>query len=90
MSTKENNREDFLSPLESIQKVEAPPFLLTSIKQKIKAQQENKISPVFAWSLALSLALIIIMNVAVVAINHKQQAKGLESMEIFNHNSIYP
>lgn len=89
MSSEENNREDYFSLFDTIQKVDPPPYLLTGIKQKILERKEQKVTPVFALGLSLGLSLIILLNVTLVLKNNKNQVSGLAAMEIVNDNSLY-
>ena len=53
---------DMLKLLEQIQKVDAPPFMLTSIMERINVVSSNWITPKKAWSLVVAFTLLIILN----------------------------
>ena len=56
------NKKISLYLLSQIQKVDAPPFLFTRIKQKIEHTYPTKFSLKSTWSIGLSFILVLILN----------------------------
>ena len=85
------NVERAFHHLESLEKVDAPPFLLTRIQQRI-ANKELRVKPVWAYSLAAALLLLFVFNVR--AINQQaeqtQEQQFIQSMGIQTSYSLYP
>ncbi len=84
-----------LELLKKIQKVEAPPFLLTRIMERIDSPA-NLPAPI-SWRLAFVTTAIFILsiNVAVLfKLSTKQSSDGMEevisSMELTTTNDLYP
>lgn len=87
-----NKNSEVLDVLKLIKKVDAPPFLLTRIRQKIEASQTVKFSKPLSWSLGISFTIVLALNfVALVHTNTniKPQSSIPESMNLLPHNSIY-
>jgi len=59
------NMNNPIDLLEQIKKVDAPPFLLTRIKQKIENAQQASFSKGLSWSLVISLCMMLLLNIAV-------------------------
>jgi hypothetical protein len=83
---------DFSSLLSTIQKVDAPPFLLTRIKEKLKSNPDVKVG--VGWVLAggMSLVMVLIINVVVISKNstkHQQIPNLVESMNLAPDNTLY-
>jgi hypothetical protein len=53
---------DDLTPLDRIARVEAPPFLLTRIRQKIDESSRTRISPPFQWVIGITAVLFLALN----------------------------
>lgn len=84
--------DNFLKPLELIEKVESPPFLLTRIQQKIKLQTANTIQPKIVWACSVSLALIVLLNVLVITRNHttnEHERNLVETFQLMPDNNFY-
>ena len=83
--------KDPLEILSSIQKAEAPPFLLTRIRAKIAAIQANRITPRLAWTWSVSLLLVLAVNIAViVSRTHEQEQENIAAaMRLLPDNSLY-
>lgn len=81
----------FLKPLDTIQEVETPPFLLTRIHQRIEAIKANQISPKLAWGLAVSFSFLLIMNMVILNGNRKEKHENnlVESLHISTNNDLY-
>ncbi|MES2762070.1 MAG: hypothetical protein V4677_07685 [Bacteroidota bacterium] len=89
-----NNKHQIpnLDLLDQIQKVDAPPFLLTRIQQKIDNKYLNKLSPRMALGLSVSFILIIVLNIAVVVNYNKNSIKEsnlAQSMNLMPDNYLY-
>lgn len=54
---------DHIESLRRIQRVKAPPMLLSRIKGQLALQKEEKIAPAWALSLAAAIALLVLFNV---------------------------
>lgn len=81
-----------LNILDQVQKVSAPPFLLTRIQQRIRNKKESQFSPTISWVLSLSLAIIVVANGAVLTnmiISSKQEKTLLQSMNLLPNNELY-
>lgn len=73
-----------LNILDQVQKVSAPPFLLTRIQQRIRNKKESQFSPTISWVLSLSLAIIVVANGAVLTnmiISSKQEKNPITKHE---------
>jgi hypothetical protein len=89
---KMNKNTDVLDVLNQIKKVDAPPFLLTRIKQKIEASRPEKFSKSLSWSLSVSLAFVLGLNIMTIIHNRtsiKQENSIVQTMDMLPHNSIY-
>lgn len=92
MDMKMNKNSDALDLLKQIKKVDAPPFLLTRIKQKIEASKPEKFSKSLSWSLGVSLAIVLGLNIVTIIHNNtsiKQENSIVQTMDMLPHNSIY-
>ncbi|MES2515747.1 MAG: hypothetical protein V4580_16460 [Bacteroidota bacterium] len=81
-----------LDLLKQITKVEASPFLITRIQQKINNTYYTKLSPRLAFGLSASFILLVVLNIAVIAMYHnntKQEPNLVQSMNLMPHNSLY-
>ena len=84
--------ENELNILDQVQKVSAPPFLLTRIQQRIRNKKESNFSPTLSWALSLSLAVIIIVNGALLVntvITSKREKNLAQSMNLLPNNELY-
>jgi len=84
--------ENELNILDQVQKVSAPPFLLTRIQQRIRNKKESQFSPTISWVLSLSLAIIVVVNGAVLTnmiIASKKEKTLLQSMNLLPNNELY-
>ncbi|MCX6148282.1 MAG: hypothetical protein NTW25_13695 [Candidatus Kapabacteria bacterium] len=81
-----------LELLENIQKVDAPPFLLTRIKQQIENSNYSKFSSKFTLSLGLSFLVLLILNTSIILHhkNHQKDEKQIaNSFGLMLNNSLY-
>lgn len=82
--------KDHLAALETILRVEAPPFLFTRILQKVQRQSTEYVSPRIAWAFTLSMITLVILNIAVVSFgNGKPDDDFAKYMHLMPHNSLY-
>jgi hypothetical protein len=75
-----------------IQKVEPPLFLFTRIQQQIKNLDNVSVSKKYVWATALSLIVIVIVNIFVLtkSITTKNKTPNLaESMNMMPSNNLY-
>jgi hypothetical protein len=75
-----------------IQKVEPPLFLFTRIQQQIKNTDSTSVSKKYVWATALSLILIVIINVFVLTKSMAAKSKKpnlAESMNMMPSNNLY-
>ena len=80
--------------LEQIKKVDAPPFLLTRIKQKIENAQQASFSKGLSWSLVISLCMMVLLNIAVMikytnSTTSMQHSTIASAMNLLPTNSLY-
>ena len=81
-----------LELLKHIEKVEAPPFLLTKIHQKIDNATGNRLSPRIVWSFAVSFLVVITFNIVVMTKTggkNKTPDNLATSMNLIPDNSLY-
>lgn len=84
--------ENELNILDQVQKVSAPPFLLTRIQQRIRNTKESTFSPALTWLLSLSLGVVVIVNGALLVntfIASKQEKNLVQSMNLLPQNELY-
>lgn len=90
----QNKTKEPADMLDHIMKVDAPPFLLTRIRQKIAVAKEQRLTPALAWVGTVSFIIILSVNVYIVAGNTDSKTSGkasklAQSMNLFPHNSLY-
>ncbi len=81
-----------LDPLDRIQRVEPPPYLLTRIQQKIESAKAEKLPLFQSIAIQLGIALLLIINtIAIVNYLPKQDATQsfTQSMHITTDNTLY-
>jgi hypothetical protein len=82
-----------LELLSQIESVEAPPFLLTRIKQQIENERVNQFSPRVTWALSISMVLIVSLNLAVLFRNETKSAEIssniAQEMQLLPQNDFY-
>jgi hypothetical protein len=92
MSNRNQQNSDPFSQLENIHPIEAPEFLLTRIRQKIQFRKNNKVQPIWAWSIATTLLLVVALNVYVVILSTSKKEEATnwhKTMNLVNDNSLY-
>lgn len=83
---------DFSSLLDSIQRVDAPPFLLTRIKEKIKTNPDVKVGVGWVLAGSVSLMLVLVVNVVVMSkssVKNQQTTNLVASMNLAPDNTLY-
>jgi len=81
--------KDHLSALNKIQKVEAPPFLFTRILERVQTQAAEA-SPVTKWAVSVSLAAILLLNIAVIVSENRSSKTNLaQTMGLMPNNMLY-
>jgi hypothetical protein len=87
------NIEDPAKMLESIGRVEAPPFLLTRIRQKISEQSERKVNPLTVVAAGISLTVLFAMNIYIISNSGQNRTRATEdianAMNLYPNNNIY-
>ncbi len=89
---KNTNNIDPTNRLASIQKVHAPEYMLTRIYAKIDSLKEIKVKPSTAWSMIGGVAMVIIINVAILFQNNstiQSESTIISEMGMEINNSIY-
>lgn len=87
-----NHTHDDLTPLDSIARVEAPPFLLTRIRQRIDESNRTRISPPFQWVIGITAVLFLALNtVAILKVTQNTKstpvlAQGMNVVPISLYN----
>ena len=87
-----NDKIDKLDLLDQIQRVEAPPFLLTRIKEKIETKASKFFSPKLTWTLLAILFIVVMLNASIMIkrINEVRNDNSLvETMHLLPNNSLY-
>jgi hypothetical protein len=89
------NIDQKLDALKKIQRVDAPHFLPTRIRQGINTLEQDTISILWKWAFASSLAIILVLNVSIIIKNigiHKNQnniEEMLVNLDLTNSNQLY-
>ncbi len=84
--------EPDLTPLDRIARVDAPPFLLTRIRQKIDESSRTRISPTFQWIVGIAAVLFLALNTfAILKVTQKSKstpvlAQGMNVVPISLYN----
>jgi len=76
--------------LKQIKQVDASPFLLTRIRQKLEEKVRSSVSPALAYSIIAMVVVIFTIDIIVVK-KHKNESKGniAESLSLMPTNQIY-
>ncbi len=81
---------DKLDVLSKIKPVEAPPFLLTRITQRIENERISRFSLRISWALGISMFLIFSLNVAILFQNQTKKTSNLaQTMQLLPQNDFY-
>ena len=86
-----NEMEQTLDILNNIKKVDASPFLITRIQQKIEIDKINSISTPWVFSIAATVFILLCLNVFTIA--KKPQMNEVSSlaqnMNLLNNDNFY-
>ena len=86
-----NEMEQTLDILNNIKKVDASPFLITRIQQKIEIDKINSISTPWVFSIAATVFILLCLNVFIIA--KKPQMNEVSSlaknMNLLNNDNFY-
>ena len=86
-----NEMEQTLDILNNIKKVDASPFLITRIQQKIEIDKINRISTPCVFSIAATVFILLCLNVFTIA--KKPQMNEVSSlaknMNLLNNDNFY-
>lgn len=88
-----NGKQDPLQMLDDIQRMEAPPFLMTRIQERIKQGDLQTINLNRAAVFALGFALLLALNIWVVfssGVGQEIAPQLVESMNLHSNNELYP
>jgi hypothetical protein len=76
--------------LNEIEKVEAPPFLFTRIKQKMETVRTSHVSLKLAWGAGSALLLVLVLNIAVINFTSQREEQNMVvEMHLNTDNSLY-
>lgn len=80
-----------LEKLGSIQKVEAPPFLFTSIEAKIRNYKSEWISPQKSHAIVAAFILLVILNTfAIIHVRSTKNEKNIAQVfQLMPENNLY-
>lgn len=86
-----NEMEQTLDILNNIKEVDASPFLITRIQQKIEIDKKNTISTPWVFSIAATIFILLCLNVFTIA--KKPQMNEVSSlaknMNLLNNDNFY-
>lgn len=89
------NIDNKLDVLKEIKEVDAPPFLLTRIRQQIQSLQDAPAPVKWKWAFAVSTILVLALNISILFKSTDTQTTkpGIEnvvkSMNLSSSNSLY-
>lgn len=89
---KQQDAYDPTEALNYLKRVDAPPFLLTRIRQKAAEVYEQRVTPAFVWASCLGLALIFAVNAYIISGGAPQKSEHLmqsKQISFFTNNSLY-
>ncbi len=80
--------------LDQIKKVDAPPFLVTRIRQKIENSRQSRFSTGISWSLGISLLVVVVLNITIMmkqthSTKTAQDSNLAVAMNLIPTNSLY-
>ena len=81
------NIDDELERLRQIQPVEAPPFLLTRIRARLRGQEMESTPRSWQWAGALAFSLLLLGNVLL--LSSREQDNGLAQYGIHQSQQLY-
>jgi hypothetical protein len=90
------NIDNKLDLLKSIKKVDAPPFLLTRVKQQIQNLNNVEAPIKWKWAFALTSVIIMMLNVTIFLksnVTEEKKTTGVENvingMNLSTENDLY-
>ncbi|CAA6799371.1 MAG: Unknown protein [uncultured Aureispira sp.] len=93
MSKKKDSKDAIDLMLQSIEKVEAPMFLLTKIQARISQELEASVPVKYVWATALSLMILLMLNVWTIQDTRAQSKDNIavimEEMDLIPCNSFF-
>ncbi len=81
-----------LNWLDQIQKVDASPFLLTRIEQRIANKRSNKLSKPLTWSLGFSFIVLLVINTIIITqvrSTPSEDANLVVALKLMPDNNLY-
>lgn len=76
--------------LKQIKQVEASPFLLTRIQQKIEDKIRNRVSPALAYSIIAMIVVVFTIDIIIVQKQKTQPTNNIaETLSLMPTNQIY-
>ena len=89
------NIDNKLDGLKKIRQVDAPPFLLTRIRQQIQSLQDAPAPVKWKWAFAVSTILVLALNISILfkSTDTQPTKPGIEnvvkSMNLSSANNLY-
>ncbi len=84
--------KDFLTPLEGIKQVEAPPFLLPRIQQRIQNEMGTRFSMKTTYAIAASFVVLFALNIFILVTNQPARVEENDIAKAFYlmpNNNLY-
>ncbi|MBK7690403.1 MAG: hypothetical protein IPK62_10325 [Bacteroidetes bacterium] len=84
-----NSDLDLLSQISS---VEAPPFLLDKISQKIEGRKKRMVSPKLAYTLTVAFTVVLAINIVFIfrySTSKPNHSDWIGSMSLLEDHSLY-
>lgn len=78
--------------LDTIQRVEASPYLLTRIQQRIESKQATRFSTTWSWAIGISFVVLLLLNIATLRNNHDASTNEnnlAKSMNLLPNHNLY-
>lgn len=78
--------------LDTIQRVEASPYLLTRIQQRIESKQATRFSTTWSWAIGISFVVLLLLNIATIRNNHGSSTHEnnlAQSMNLLPNHNLY-
>lgn len=86
--------DDQFDVLKKIREVDAPPFLLTRIRERIHPPADGPVSVQWKWGFALAGLAVLVLNIAIVLKTTGGQTNSqldnlISSLHLSSQNSLY-
>ena len=84
--------KDFLQPLESIRRVEAPRFLFDTIQERIERKQVDRVPLFTTYAVAASFVILMSINAFVISrqlVGAKSKVNIAEAFQMNTDNNLY-